>query len=97
LAAALSSCTNIEQIAPTITSAPGASSATLAEGRAIYTRQCTSCHAAERVKRYTRAEWSTILPDMAHRSKLSDAQAKAVRAYVMAVLDAPPAAGVAAR
>ena len=91
---ALSGCANLEQIAPTITSSLGADSATLAEGRRIYTQGCTSCHAAEPISAYTSAQWRTILPDMIQRTKLTPTQGRAVETYVWAALRLPKTASV---
>lgn len=88
----LTSCMSVEQIAPTVTSAPGSSSAVLAEGRSIYTRQCTACHTAEPVSAYTAAQWREILPRMSEETKLNPAQSRAVEAYVFAALNVRPAA-----
>jgi mono/diheme cytochrome c family protein len=83
---AVGGCVSLEQTAPIVSAGAGANSATLYLGRKIYTQQCTACHAAEAVSSYTAAQWATILPDMAERSKLVPDQAAAVRAYVAAVL-----------
>ena len=85
----LGGCTSMEQVAPVIPSAPGADSATLAEGRRIYTQGCTACHAAEPISAYTAAEWKTILPDMIQRTKLNAVQGHAVETYVRAALRLP--------
>lgn len=81
---ALASCVSINQIAPPITG-----SAQLTEGRRIYTTQCTTCHVAEPVKKYTAAEWRTILPEMIEETKLNAQQAAAVTEYVRAALALP--------
>lgn len=83
-AALLTGCVSIDQIAP-----PIAGSGQLTEGRRIYTTQCTACHTAEPVQKYSPAEWRGILPEMIAESKLNATQAGAVTAYVQAVLQAP--------
>ena len=88
-ASVLTGCGNLEQVAPVVTSAPGADSSALAEGRRIYTQACTACHAAEAVSAYTEAQWRTILPDMIERTKLNAAQGQAVSTYVHAALRVP--------
>ncbi len=82
--ALITGCASIDQIAPPI---PG--STQLTEGRRIYTAQCTACHVAEPVKKYTPAQWAVILPDMITETKLNPAQAAAVTAYVRAALALP--------
>ena len=82
--ALLSGCVSIDQIAP-----PVAGSTQLAEGRRIYTTQCTTCHVAEPVKKYTRSDWERILPEMIAETKLDAAQAAAVTAYLRAVFALP--------
>jgi mono/diheme cytochrome c family protein len=85
----LGGCGSVENAAPIVISGGGAHAATLQSGRAIYTRQCTACHSAEPIRKYSGAEWNTILPDMAQRTKLTSDQAAAVSAYVAAVLEMP--------
>jgi hypothetical protein len=58
----------------------------LEEGRRIYIHNCTKCHNALRITRYTQQEWDGILPDMIRKSKLSSTQALHVRTYIHAVL-----------
>ena len=91
-AAVLTGCGSLEQVAPVVTSAPGADPSALAEGRRIYTQACTACHAAEAVSAYTEAQWRTILPDMIERTKLNAAQGHAVSTYVHAALRIPKTA-----
>jgi trimethylamine-N-oxide reductase (cytochrome c) len=52
------------------------------QGRKLYYGRCTACHAPEPVKDYTRAEWATIIPDMADESNLKASQTAALRAYI---------------
>lgn len=83
----LASCASLEQTVPIVASAPGESSAMLAEGRTIYTHQCTACHSAEPVSAYSAAQWRQILPDMNRKSKLTPEQGQAVETYVFAALN----------
>ncbi len=87
-AALLAGCGSLETPAPAVTPAISAASGVeigeLEHGRIIYTTRCVECHAGERIPRYSRAEWSEILPRMAVEARLNDAQERAVRAYVMA-------------
>jgi mono/diheme cytochrome c family protein len=57
-------------------------------GYHIYNGRCIACHSPEPVGRYSREEWSGIIPDMAKRSKLTPAETAQLRAYVTAALAA---------
>ena len=83
LLAALPGCVSLETAAPVV-GPPG--SGPLAEGRALYVGRCAKCHAVEPVLDYSAAEWATIMPDMAERTKLSPRETDAVTAYVASVL-----------
>lgn len=83
LLAALSGCVSLETAAP-VPGPPG--SGPLAEGRALYVGRCAKCHAVEPVLDYSAAEWATIMPDMAERTKLTPRETAAVTAYVASVL-----------
>ena len=64
--------------------------ALLEEGRKIYVHNCTKCHNALRITRYTEKQWVEILPEMVAKSKLSVQQSQNVTAYIQAVLRASP-------
>ena len=83
LLAALPGCVSLETAAP-VPGPPG--SGPLAEGRALYVGRCAKCHAVEPVLDYSAAEWATIMPDMAERTKLDASETVAVTAYVHHVL-----------
>lgn len=83
LLAALPGCVSLETAAP-VPGPPG--SGPLAEGRALYVGRCAKCHAVEPVSDYSAAEWATIMPDMADRTKLTPRETAAVTAYVASVL-----------
>lgn len=100
----LSGCVSLDTAAPapaTVLASPRvprpglpdkapADSATLALGRDLYVGRCAKCHAVEPVRDYSPAEWATLMPDMAERTKLTAAETAAVTAYVHAVLRMPP-------
>ena len=101
----LSGCVSLETAAPspaTLLAAPStqhqglnpqsrpAGLTTLALGRDLYVGRCAKCHAVEPVRDYSAAEWATLIPDMAERTKLNAAETAAVTAYVHAVLRLPP-------
>ncbi len=62
--------------------------ALLEEGRKIYVHNCTKCHNALRITRYTEQQWGEILPEMILESNLSVQQSQNVTAYIQAVLHA---------
>ncbi len=56
----------------------------IAEGKTIYDSKCGKCHELFSPKSETVKKWDThILPEMNQKAKLSDEQAKLVRAYVL--------------
>ena len=80
---ALPGCVSLDTAAPQA-GPPG--NRPLAAGRNLYVGQCAKCHAVEPVVKYSRAEWATIMPDMAERTKLNARETADVTAYVEAVL-----------
>jgi cytochrome c len=84
-------CRTLEQMVPpvdpvivNIGQEAGFNTASLERGRHIYLNGCIKCHAPEPIDRYSVAQWEKILPDMAIETKLTDAEAADVRAYVLA-------------
>ncbi len=80
---ALPGCVSLETAAPVV-GPPG--SGPMAEGRVLYVGRCAKCHAVEPVHDYSAAEWATIMPDMAERTKLTPRETAAVTAYVASLL-----------
>ncbi len=85
----LTGCADLARIAPPVTPgmvavSGGVASATLETGRRIYTTQCTACHIADPVDKYSASEWRKIVADMSPRSKLSPEQEQALLAYIHA-------------
>jgi cytochrome c5 len=58
-------------------------SARVAEGRKVYNEYCGKCHKLKDVPSFTQAQWKTIVPDMAKKSKLTLEQESAVMNYVL--------------
>jgi len=83
---------NIENAAPSVSRIPSArqDTAALAHGREIYVSQCTTCHSAQRVAKFSASEWPGIVHDMGHRAKLAPAEERAVLEYVLAARTVPP-------
>ena len=69
---------NLDLVAPP----PTVPTPELVRGRQIYVTKCAKCHAPEPVKKYSPAEWQTIMPEMAEETNLSATDAAAVTAYV---------------
>lgn len=56
----------------------------IAEGKTIYDSKCGKCHELFKPNTETVKKWDThILPEMNVKAKLTDDQAKLVRAYVL--------------
>lgn len=92
-ALALAGCASFvpPPVTPAMVSASrGASAATLESGRALFAGRCTSCHSADPVEKYPLSRWREIVADMAHRSKIDDAQKAAIIAYIAAAQALPP-------
>lgn len=90
------SCATIEELAPPVDEAAvnlaissGVDPILAARGRTIYITSCVRCHSPEPVARYNLVYWQDdILPDMAERSKLSEADTQALEAYIKLTLKA---------
>ncbi len=54
----------------------------LKSGKAIYTKKCHRCHKLKTIDSYSAEQWDNILPDMAHKSRLSDSDEALVKAYI---------------
>ncbi len=87
-------CLSLEQMAPSVgpefTTASRERSiamATLEQGRNVYLTDCTRCHSAEPISRYSAPQWGDIVGRMATESKLDESHTAALRAYVLAAHD----------
>ncbi len=78
-------CVTLDTSAPLLAGSAQADPTSTA-GRHIYITTCAKCHSVEPVKNYSAAQWATIMPDMAQRSKLTPAQEHQVTTYVRRVL-----------
>jgi len=52
-------------------------------GRSVYLTECARCHGIEPIGRYSAQRWQDILDRMVSKSKLNEAEAKALRRYVL--------------
>lgn len=90
LVTALSSCVSVENAAPPVASLAGKASSSalpqLEEGRFLYLGKCTKCHSPVPIRKHNMTEWDNdILPVMNKKSRLTPAEAAALRAYIQAV------------
>jgi mono/diheme cytochrome c family protein len=84
-------CVSMETTVPPVAtlSVRGKDTAMLESGRRIYLDNCTRCHVAEPVGKFSVARWPGIIADMGARSHLSPEQNRAVLAYVLAASRTP--------
>ena len=61
-----------------------ANATTLTEGRRIYLRRCTACHAPEPVNGYTFAEWREQVDEMREDAKIKPDEEVKLLAYLKA-------------
>ena len=80
---AVAGCVSVDSIAPPVPPSHG-DAAVLREGRRVFLVQCTSCHSAEPVAKYSRARWQEIVGEMTDAAKLTAQQERALRAYLAA-------------
>jgi mono/diheme cytochrome c family protein len=87
---ALTGCLTVEQMAPPVGpsfSTVAMSDTTLAileRGREVYVSDCTRCHSAEPINRYSVDRWHTIIKRMGPQSKLDAPETAALREYILA-------------
>jgi mono/diheme cytochrome c family protein len=61
---------------------PGMTVAELDRGRSLYLGRCSSCHDLVPPERYSAVEWPGYVAKMKERAHLSDADARAVEAFL---------------
>ena len=66
----------------TVAAEQGLNAGDLERGRHLYLTDCARCHNIEPVDRYTLEQWEELMPRMAKLTRLSEADARAVRTYV---------------
>lgn len=77
---AIQSCKTSPVIAPI--EEDGMMKADIGEGKVIYMRDCTRCHAQKKVEDFTNEQWSNILPRMVKKAQLDETKSRQVKAYV---------------
>ena len=82
----IAACASMDTAAPPVAmlAARGKDIAVLESGRRIYLENCTRCHVAEPVGKFSAARWPGIIADMGARAHLSAEQHRAVLGYVLA-------------
>ena len=95
----LGACATLEQLAPPVddriiaaAELRGDARDAATHGREVFIAECRGCHSLNTPASRTEAEWSTILPEMAKKARLTPAQAADVRVYIFAARDAARAA-----
>ena len=62
---------------------PGATLASLNEGKMHYENNCGKCHGLKNTKSYDEAEWRKIVPDMAIKAKVNAQTEDLILQYVV--------------
>jgi hypothetical protein len=64
--------------------------ASLQNGREVYIQKCKGCHGLPMPTDYTPAEWPKKVGEMAERSKLDEAQRRAIEQYLIVMSTPSP-------
>ena len=83
----IAACVSLEQAAPPVAQLGGADHSQLYMGREIYITRCAKCHSVEPVTKYSLQHWVDIMPKMARKTHLNEAETAAVLAYVTKVIN----------
>lgn len=83
VALAMVGCVSTETLVPPVDPAR-ANASVLTEGRRIYLRRCTACHAPEPVNGYSFAEWRQEVGEMRGDAKLKSGEEQKLLAYLRA-------------
>ncbi len=86
----ISACTATKLVEPSQSDAdrgaqkfPGYTMGELNEGKTVYLENCNKCHRYKAPQSRDEAKWDKIIPTMAKKAKLDDAQQKLVLEYVV--------------
>ena len=52
------------------------------EGKSIYEAKCQSCHGLKVIDNYSVERWAKVLPNMAEKAELSEAEKNTVNGYI---------------
>ena len=92
LLAAFAGCASLSARAPEVSAAMAAAATArgddpdgLGRGRDLYVGRCTRCHGAVAVASRTPQQWREIVPRMAVKARLTEAETADLAAYVAAV------------
>lgn len=76
---------------------PHATVAELEQGRALYSKRCSTCHELFEPARYTGSRWQHELAQMRERAGLKDGEERLILQYLSAVGERPANATAAAK
>jgi cytochrome c5 len=62
---------------------PGATLASLNEGKMLYEQHCGSCHGLKKTNDYNEAEWRKIVPPMAGKAEIDKKKEDLILQYVV--------------
>ena len=71
---------------------PEADAIQLEQGHLLFITRCTTCHELRDPARYSPADWSYYVREMAPRAQLADSERQAVERYLVAARDLAEAA-----
>ena len=60
----------------------GVSTDSLVLGRKIYVDNCSNCHSLYRPERFTKREWTKVMPVMQKKAKINSEQRKMIVKYL---------------
>jgi hypothetical protein len=65
----------------------GSDASKLKKGKAIFTTQCTECHKAFVIEKFSEKKWNHEIDDMSPKAKLSDEEKQDLTYFVLSYLE----------
>ncbi|MBS0197425.1 MAG: hypothetical protein JSR77_11770 [Planctomycetes bacterium] len=92
---AAASCAGVDSRVPSVSDAmlaapPAHSKQSLENGRRLLLTACNRCHRVYEPASRDVGAWDSVLPAMAHKAGLSEADASDLRGYIMAAVQTAP-------
>lgn len=78
------------QVAARQATEPAVTLESLEAGRTLVIRECGGCHAPPRPTKEEPGEWPDVVEEMAEKAKITDAEAAAILAYLLATATPDP-------